>query len=490
MTIKELLAFCRDNGYEGDNTRASLKDWLSGDGSYIEFVGKDKKPISFDALWPEKVTKGITITVAKNQSEPDTVEVVEGNSAPEPEMEAAAPKARRTDPDAAKITGINGMLTEGKAFRIARPEVQAYKHRISNRSRGGYKNLDEMRRNRAVFEDVDRAEVAGATLRLAVAQCHGIYNYNQKARDTDIVTKGAVAGINAQGGALVPQDFVPELIVLLNEYGAARQLVNFRTTARETIDLPRRTADPTVSWTGEAVASNDQDPAYGTVSVTAKKLQGTMYVTSELMNDSAISVTDDLFNGFANGIAYKEDLAYFSGDGTSTYGGITGLLNAIGSAGVKTADGDTWAEITDAEVQAFLGLLPSYAWSGTVKMTCTPQAFYNIINRISRGMGGVTYTESQSGVVKPVYNGTPVVFNNIMASATAISTKSVLIGEFDMASKAIEVSGSLEFATSEHYRFANDQLTLRARERVGITVHDAGDSSSAGPVVALATDAS
>lgn len=484
MTIKELLAFCRDNGYEGDNTRASLKDWLANDGSFLEFVGKDRKSLSFDALWPEKVTKGITLSVSKNGSEPDTVEVVEaGGEAPQPEMGTEEAKTRRHDTEAKAAKGIDGMLASQKAFRVARPEVSAYKYRIAKSRSGGLKSIAD----RAVFDDVEKAEVAAATMRMAIAQCHGIYDYGQKARDQEIVGKGAIEGVNIQGGALVPKDFIPELIVLLNEYGAARQLCNFRTVSREVIELPRRTADPTVSWTGEAAASSDQDPAYDNVQVTAKKLQGIMYVSSELLNDAALSIVDDMFNGFANGIALKEDNAFFLGDGTSTYGGVTGFLNAIGTAGVSTSAGNTWSAMTDAELQAFLGKIPSYAWSGSVKLTCTPNAFFSIINRVSRGMGGVTYTESQTGVVKPVYNGYPVVYNNVMASASAVSTKSVLAGDFDMAAKAIEVSGSLEFATSEHYRFANDQLTLRARERVGITVHDAGDSTNAGPVVAFAT---
>jgi HK97 family phage major capsid protein len=491
MTIKELLAFCRDNGYEGDNTRASLKDWLSGDGSFIEFVGKDKKPMSFDALWPERVTKGITLSVAKNASEPDTVEVVEGGDAHEPEMEAAAPKARTVDTQAAKVKGIDAMLSEGKAFRIARPDVQAYKHRISNRARSGYQNIDTMRKERAVFDDVDRAEYLGAMFRHKTMQTIGRFDYAQKARDLDIITKGATGSINSQGGATFMGEFVPELILLLNEYSATRQLLNVRTpSGAPPYTYPRRTADPTMTWVGAGVAGTDQNPSYGNVAVNVGKMLGYMNVDNELEHDSAINIVDDLFNGFANAIGYTEDQAFFNGDGTSTYGGITGLLNAIGSAGVSTAAGDTWGEMTDAEFQATLGLLPGYAWRGTVKITCTPNAFYQIINRISRGMGGVTYTESQTGVVKPVYNGYPVIYNNVMAAATAISTKSVLVGEFDYAAKAVEIPGSLALESSDQYRFANDQIALRARERFGITVHDAGDSSNAGPVVAFATDAS
>ena len=214
-----------------------------------------------------------------------------------------------------------------------------------------------------------------------------------------------------------------------------------------------------------------------------------MQVIFGLPRPSALNIVDDLFNSLARNIANKEDEAFFNGDGTSTYGNITGFITALGAGGTKTqTTGTTWAAIVDADVQAMLGLLPSYAYGrGNPMMTCTPGAFYNIINRISRGIGGVTYTESSAGVVQPVYNGYPVVFNDVMAAATAVTTVSVLFGDFDMGAKMRVKAGGTELATSEHFAFDADQLTLRARHRVGITVHDAGDASNAGPVVGLKT---
>jgi len=496
MTPKELLALCRDAGYEGDADRLAVKAWFEGDDSPIELRDRKNAQLKFDDVWPATIThKGITLSISTNEGAPDTVEVVDAATKmdeeeepmppaeDEPEEEKAATRA--VDTKAAQVRGIEGKMTN-KAFSIGRPETKAYQAKINRAKSGGFRHI----KDRAVFDDVDKAECAGATLRWHVARAGGVYDYPQKSRDEDIMKKGAVEGVNAQGGVLVPQDYVPELIVLLDEYGAARQLCNFRGTSRDVVEMPRRTADPTVAWTGEATASSDQDPAYDLVSITAKKLQGVMYVSNELLNDSAISVVDDLFNGFANGIANKEDSAFFLGDGTSTYGGIVGLASALGSAGTNEI-ASTWATATDAQLQAGLGLLPSYAHNaGGLKITCTPSHFYNTYNRLAHAAGGITYLESQTGVVKPAYNGIPVVFNNVMASATAVSTISSWIGNFDMAAKCIEVTGSLEFATSEHYRFLNDQITLRARERVGITVHDAGDSSNAGPVVANKTAAS
>lgn len=498
MTIKELLALCRDEGYEGPADRASLKAWLDDPNTGVEFKDtKTKKSLTIEDLWPEMRTKGITLTVSKNGDAPDTVNVVEdtgGGDMPAPEGSAAeppAPKTRTHDPEATKANGIKGMLADGKAFTVGRPEVLAYKHRIRNRYRGGYKDVKDMIAKRAVFDDVDRAEYLGAACRLKYAPTVGRLDYAQKARDMEIVGKGATGSVNAQGGATFMGEFVPELIVLLNEYGATRQLLNVRRpTGAPPYTYPRRTADPTVSWAAAGAAASDQNPAYDNVEVNIGKLIGYMNVDNELLNDSAISIVDDLMGGFANAISYQEDLAFFLGDGTSTYNGVTGLINAIGSAGIATqGTSNTWGTMVDGDIQAMLGKLPSYAWRGAPKMTCTPAAFFNIINRLSRGIGGVTYTESQTGIVKPVYNGYEVVYNDVMASATAVSTISVIFGAFDYAAKAVEIPGSLEFATSEHYRFANDQLALRTRERFGINVHDAGDTSTAGPVVALKTGA-
>lgn len=492
MTIKELLALCRDHGYEGDSSRASLKEWMQSEDCSLEFK-KGGKSVQFDDLWPQKGTKGITLTVGKNDAEPDTVEVVEGTPsepAPPAEMEAAAaaPKARQHDPDATKANRIGASSAGNKAFAVGRHDVMAYKHRIKQRDRGGFKHIKQ----RAVFDDIDRAEYIGAAFRFKMCSIGGVPEdaYTQKARDMEIVGKGATGSVNAQGGATFMGEFVPELIVLLNEYGAARRLLGVKSpTGAPPYTYPRRTADPTMAWVAAGGAASDQNPAYDNVAVNVGKMLGIMYVDNELLQDSAINVVDDLLNGFANAITYQEDLAFFLGDGTSTYGGFWGLASAIGSAGTKTqGTGSTWAAIVDGDLQAMIGLIPSYAHKGgNLKITCTPAAFYNIFNRLAHAAGGITYFESQAGVVTPAYNGFPVVFNDVMASATATSTLSAYMGNFDFGAKAVEIPGSQALESSEHYRWANDQLTLRSRERFGLNVHDAGDSTNAGPIVALKT---
>ncbi|MCW0295064.1 phage major capsid protein, partial [Klebsiella pneumoniae] len=84
------------------------------------------------------------------------------------------------------------------------------------------------------------------------------------------------------------------------------------------------------------------------------------------MIDLASLVADEIALSFAE----KEDDCFINGDGTSTYGGIVGILPKLtdGShtAGAITAatDVDTFAEVTAADLASLMGALPSYARRG------------------------------------------------------------------------------------------------------------------------------
>ena len=56
----------------------------------------------------------------------------------------------------------------------------------------------------------------------------------------------------------------------------------------------------------------------------------------------------------------QEDNELFNGDGGSTYGGIEGLLAAVGTAGVYTCDANEnlWTEIDIEDMIATVGKLP------------------------------------------------------------------------------------------------------------------------------------
>ena len=70
---------------------------------------------------------------------------------------------------------------------------------------------------------------------------------------------------------------------------------------------------------------------------------------------------DQLVSRMAYEFAKQEDNEFINGDGTGTYGGEQGLLSALGTAGVATADtGDsTWDTLDMDDFTNTMALLGS-----------------------------------------------------------------------------------------------------------------------------------
>jgi HK97 family phage major capsid protein len=112
--------------------------------------------------------------------------------------------------------------------------------------------------------------------------------------------------------------------------------------------IPRRTGGVTVGWVGEGGTITASQPAFDSVNLAAKKLIALTVTSSELLEDAAISLADELAFEIGAAFALAEDQAGFVGDASPTYGGITGvtrkLLGLSGTianiAGLKVATGN------------------------------------------------------------------------------------------------------------------------------------------------------
>ena len=83
--------------------------------------------------------------------------------------------------------------------------------------------------------------------------------------------------------------------------------------------------------------------------------------------DALVNIADYLTQEIAYAFASKEDDMLFLGDGSSTYGGVNGLVTkfATATAGVFTATGHTTLDtLTATDLTGWMGLLPQYAVPG------------------------------------------------------------------------------------------------------------------------------
>lgn len=302
-------------------------------------------------------------------------------------------------------------------------------------------------------------------------------------------------GVNSQGGYLVPDEFSRTIIDLRETYGVFRRNARVIPMGSDTLLVPRRVSGLTAYFVAENAAITESDKVWGQVQLIAKKLATLTRYSSELDEDAIISIADDLASEIAYAFALKEDQSGFIGDGTSTYGGIVGVAVAIND-GTHTASvvgaisGNISFETLDLEdFEAVLGKLPQYAIPNA-KWFASQYGFAASMARLAYAGGGNTVTQIGGGV-GPSFLGYPVVISQVLNSAAGsdVSKIKVLFGDLRLAAMMGERRG-ITIATSSERYFDQDQLAIRGTERIDINVHDLGDNTTPGPIIALKSAAS
>lgn len=321
------------------------------------------------------------------------------------------------------------------------------------------------------------AGIYGNSKAIAFCQDHGL-----QIRNT--MTEGA----GVKGGFLVPDEMQRALVRLREERGVFSQYARTYPMASDNLFVPREINDVTAYWVGEGSEITASDDDLGAAELTAKKLACLTKVSTELDEDSVVAIGDMITRSMAYAMADKIDEAGFNGDGTSTYGGVTGLANALDSNAIQdaAASNDSALELDLADFEATAGLLPQY--SGMTPVWFVHSAvYYASMCRLMNAAGGTTGTEIANGTERR-FLGFPVVFTQVLPSTTGTLASTILcyLGDLRLAA-TIGVRRNVQTQVSLDRYFENDLIGIKATERIAINVHERGDTVRTRPIVALKT---
>ena len=311
-------------------------------------------------------------------------------------------------------------------------------------------------------------------------------------REHGIETRAMSEGVNSEGGATVPDDFLQAVIDNREKYGVFRQNCNVVPMGRDYMTVPRLTTGTSATFTAENAAVTESDPVWDNVTLTAKKCGILTRMSTELAEDAIVNLADTLADDFAQALASKEDNCGFIGDGTAAYGGIVGatikIIDGTHTAGAAdgTAGHDSMGEVDATDLSIVMGTLPTYARPGA-KWFCSQVAYAVVFERLAAAAGGSTIRDIQGGF-QPSYMGYPIVITSTMQTTTTLTALNddviVMFGDLRKAAMLGDRRG-LTVATSDQRYFDTDQIALRAIQRFDINVHGLGDNTTAGPLVAL-----
>ena len=330
---------------------------------------------------------------------------------------------------------------------------------------------------------------------LAGCWAMAIITGNEKARDICNqhgwnVQAAMSTGDNSKGGYTVPDPLVPTIVRLVEEYGVFRRNIGMIwPMPNGSINVPKRSSGFTHYYPGENTEITASDPGLGLVSLVAKKGAVLGKISTELLNEDSISALGDFITQeIALAVANAEDQAGFNGDGTATYGGITGLKSALAAGAIVTteANDNTLAEVTLAPIHETLGKIASY--DGLMpKWYMHRSVWENAFKRLAFAAGGNDVMNYAAGMPQMLF-GYPVEFVNVMPSGgPATILDSVIVAYFgDLGKTAVmgQTRGLNIVSDSSRY-FELDQIGIRGTHRYDINIHDRGTASAAGAMVAF-----
>jgi HK97 family phage major capsid protein len=296
--------------------------------------------------------------------------------------------------------------------------------------------------------------------------------------------KSQVEGTDNVGGYTVPEIVSSSLIWLRNEYGIARKYSRIYPMTSDTLNVPNASTSTTTYYPGEATAITASDVTFSQVQLLAKKLAILTIVSKELNEDTVIDFGAMLAQDFAYGLALAEDAAAFQGDGSSTYGSITGIMPRIkalsatfaniasmvvGPSGSQTA----LSSFTLANFQSMVGKLQPYA--ANPRWYMNKAVFYNGVADKLIALGGNSIMDLQNAYgPEPTLFGIPISFVQNMPSTTGVSKDVAILGDL---SKGVAFGDrrGVTVEVSDQVKFVEDALTFKATERYAFNCFDVGN---------------
>lgn len=320
-----------------------------------------------------------------------------------------------------------------------------------------------------------------------------------------INVKAHTETVNSQGGFLVPDEFSDTLISLREEYGVARRNCKIEPMTSDTKRIPKRSATLSASFVGEATAGTESTQNFQQVNLVAKKLMVLTTISNELNEDSLINLGDSVAGEIAYAFALKEDECVFLGDGTSTYGGIVGIISSLfnvsSNASIHTAanDDSDVATLLLSDLNNTMAKLPAYADSPQAKWYMHKSVYAAYVERLAYAAGGNAATDILSGGPRNQLLGYPVEFTQVMpnsvtldgdaSGSTNVLRCAALFGDLSQATCfGDRRSNTISFSDSALNAFEQDEIVVRGTERFDFNCHAPGTSSEAGPIVALKAD--
>jgi HK97 family phage major capsid protein len=268
-------------------------------------------------------------------------------------------------------------------------------------------------------------------------------------------------GTDNKGGFTVPAPLASELINLVEEYGVARNVCRRIVMGAPTWTVPKLAGHATVFYPNEADAITASDLTFSQVSLTAQKMAGLVKMSTEINEDSLISMTDTIVRDLAWSFAKAEDEALFSGHASLYADGIEGDSD-VAAHSVADVASLALTDLTAAVVAAGQERGLNHEWY------MSPTLWNGQVRDILNAAGGNSQADLVGGV-RPTLLGYPVNLVNAMKGAGASTSADMLCVFGDLGvSHYFGDRRSLNFRVLNELFAVNDQVGIICTQRIAL----------------------
>jgi len=274
-------------------------------------------------------------------------------------------------------------------------------------------------------------------------------------------------GTDADGGYLVPPDYYPGVMRIVEQYGLIRAGATVLPMKSDELPATTLTSGLIMTWGSEGATESGQKPQFGRVTLTAKKMIGIVPITNELLDDAGIDIVNLLLQLFGEAIAEEEDKIGFTGD-TGAGDPFDGILNDSGVQVRSLGAGETSFTNVDADD---LADLTTDITSGAARGAkfYMHRTVFNVVRKLKDNNGNyiwVTPGGDQPGTIW----GYPYELSEVMPSISDSGAGKPFIIFGNLRHFYLGDRKKMTVAKSVHAGFTEDQTIVRVTHRVALHV--------------------
>jgi len=295
------------------------------------------------------------------------------------------------------------------------------------------------------------------------------------------MAKSLNESVFAAGGALVPEEFMNELIPLLRAKTTVRALgATSIPMNRGSLTMPFQSAASTANYIGELQNIPPSQPTYGQLALSAKKLVNLVPISNDLLQDSSFNVDSLVRDDMVRTMSLREDIAFIRDTGAANTPRGMRFWAPAANVNLQTLPAaPTLASITNDLFDTILILENGNIPLDRAGWIMTPRTKSGLM-RLRDGNGNFVYRDEmlRGQLLGFRYETTTQIPNNLDASGLGNNNESEIYFA-DFASLVIAESSQLQVSVYEGGAFndgggvvsgiSTDQTVIRAIAR-----HDFG----------------